>query len=245
MLGSCSRLGRRKLWIGRKEQWPILQRIYRSVCSGLAQCWSPSHSSSTPASRSPSLKDKSSSSRHVLVVSTAARSSQQALVMREYRSLMGTPVKDPQILLSALTAIPPWWWSPPWCHNLGALCPGGVGQRHDATPGGPFGLAAQLSGPRCLRNAAVAYRRMRRLQPGALSPSQRRRMPLSPSELSASSRRARPGCSASSAASSAQQLSDSWHHCSLQENTENGSSAPHMSWLLTCPPNPRDNTHLR
>lgn len=72
---------------------PILQPLYLSVCSGQAQCWSPSHSSSTPASRRPSLKDKSSSSRHVLVPSTAARSSQLALVMREYRSLMGAPGK--------------------------------------------------------------------------------------------------------------------------------------------------------
>lgn len=190
---------------------------YRSVCSGQAQCWSPSHSSSTPASRSPSLKDKSSSSRYVLVLSTAARSSQQALVMREYRSLMGTPRKDPQSRLSALSATPPWWWTPPWCHNLGAPCPGRVGQRHNAAPEGPFGAPPQLSRPRCARcprDAGGAHRRTRRRQPGVRSPSQSRRTLLSPSELSPNSSRARPGCSASSAASSAQQLSDSRHHCS-------------------------------
>lgn len=219
--------------------------LYRSVCSGQAQCWSPSHSSSTPASRSPSLKDKSSSSRYVLVPSTAARSSQQALVIREYRSLMGTPRKDPQSCLSALSATPPWWRTPPWCHNLGAPCPGRVGERHNAAPEGPFGAPPHLScphGARCPRDAKGAHRRTRRRQPGVRSPSQSRRTPLSPSELSPSSSRARPGCSASSAASSAQQLSHSRHHCSLRESTENGDSA-HLSRLLTCPSNPRDNTH--
>jgi len=47
---------------------------YRSVRSRQARRWSPSHSSCTPASCSPSLKDGSSSSRHGLVPSTAARS---------------------------------------------------------------------------------------------------------------------------------------------------------------------------
>lgn len=63
---------------------------------------------------------------------------------------------------------------------------------------------------------------MRRRLPGVRSPSQRRRTPLSPRELSATSRWASPGCSASSTASSAQQLSDSRHHCSLRESMENG-----------------------
>lgn len=139
--------GRRNLWVGSREHWPIPQPLYRSVCRGQAQCWSPSHSSSTPASRSPSLKDKSSSSRHVLVLSTAARSRQQALVMREYRSLVGTPGSDPQNLPSALIAIPPWWPSPPSCRNLGAPRPGGVGQRQDATPWGLFWGTSPA--PRC------------------------------------------------------------------------------------------------
>lgn len=134
---------------------------------------------------------------------------------------------------------------PPRCHNLGAPCPGRVGERHNAAPEGPFGAPPHLScphGARCPRDAKGAHRRTRRRQPGVRSPSQSRRTPLSPSELSPSSSRARPGCSASSAASSAQQLSHSRHHCSLRESTENGGSA-HLSRLLTCPSNPRDNTH--
>lgn len=60
---------------------------YRSTRSWQARCRSPSHSSCTPSSRSPVLKDRSSSSRCGLVPSTAARSWQQALVRRVYRNL--------------------------------------------------------------------------------------------------------------------------------------------------------------
>lgn len=111
---------------------------YRSVCSWQARRWSPSHSSCAPASRSPSLKDKSSSSKRGLVPSTVARSSQQALVRREYHSLPETRRKHSEPARGPPGATPSWRRSPPRCHCFRAPHPGRVGQRDDATLEGLF-----------------------------------------------------------------------------------------------------------
>lgn len=167
---------------------------YRSARSWQPLCWSPSHSSFTPSSRSPALKDRSSSSRHVLVPSATARSWQQALVRWVYRSLRERASAVP---------VPP-------------CLPAAAGQRDTAAledAGGHAPTGTRREGGR----PGTAHRRTRSWQPGWRSPAQSILTPSSPSAPSPSSKWTRLGSVASSVPSAPLSPSVSPHHCSLQE----------------------------